>query len=115
MFSFRKEKTRKENLDSDPVTEKQTEMQLNACPNSLCSWLYFCGLCVCECVYAHACMQMCKKMAQDSLAHFSAIGPTFSPRWPDLVRTSSFKTAIVSKALDLHHICTPQRLEDSNK
>lgn len=110
MFSFRKEKTRKENLDSDPVTEKQTEMQLNACPVSAVGCI-FVG---CECVYAHACMQMCKKMAQDSLAHFSAIGLTFSPRWPDLVRTSSFKTAIVSKALD-PHICTPQRLEDSNK
>lgn len=74
-FLLKKEKTRKKSLVAVPVTEKQTEMQLNAGWNVHFSWIFFFlfwGVCV------------CKKMAWDFLAHFSAFGPSFPPRWPDL-------------------------------
>lgn len=71
----------------------------------------FCGVCArvhVHVVCVHACMHIHehKKMAPDSLARFSALGLAFTPRWPDLARTSSFKTADVSKAVDPHHLCT---------
>ena len=56
-----------------------------------------------------------RKMAQDLLACFSAIGLTFPLRWRDLTRTSISKAATVSKAVHPHHLCTARRLEDSDK
>lgn len=104
---FLLEKKRKKSLDSDPVIEKQTKTQFNACQNSFFRWLYFCFcvVCACVCVCVHARMHT-RAHKKDSLAHFSALGLAFTPRWPDLASTSSFKTAAVSKAVDPHHICT---------
>ena len=54
------------------------------------------------CVYVLGCVhvRVCKKMAQDLLACFYCPWPTSPPRWPDLTHTSSFKTAVVSRAVD---------------
>lgn len=56
---FLLEKRRKKSLDSDPVIEKQTKTQLNACQNSFFRWLYFCFCVVCACMCVCVCMRVC--------------------------------------------------------
>jgi hypothetical protein len=53
------------------------------------------------------------RKCKNKLACFSAFGPTFLPRWPDLL-TNLFKTAVVSRAMDPSLHRTHPSLENSN-
>ena len=96
MFSFRKRKARETSSDSDPVTEKQMKRPLvvRLLEQSL-QWLCLCfHVLVCVCVCVCVCVRVHARKWSRTYRH-TFLPWAFPPLWPNLMRTSCFKTAVI--------------------